>query len=278
MALGASIGPLSAGVAAADKLAIIPLDPQLLLKNSVVNFTATLDGNSNLTTVVKWSSSDSAVATMDSNGKATALRAGSTTITAVLGSLYALTLLTVIDPEPSFSPTRVAFGSQLVGTTNPQAIIATVTNAGTTPLVVNGIGVSGTDAADFTLTPAGALPATLAPGASLSASLSFAPLAPWRAGPRNASLDFNDNAGSQSVELTGTGISCAGPVFAAASQDICADTDGDGFNDAWEDNGYIDLNNNGFEDDQDFIFPVRRSHVSPRSRRLAWGRAGFSRP
>jgi hypothetical protein len=42
---------------------------------------------------------------------------------------------------------------------------------------------------------------------------------------------------------------------------VCADTDGDGFNDVWEDQDYIDLNNNGREDDEDFHFPHRRSHI-----------------
>ena len=134
-------------------------------------------------------------------------------------------------------------------------------NQSAAPLLVSGIRLEGDDAGDFAVTAATAFPATLAPGADLALQIAFTPRAPWRPGTRDAHLIVTTGQGVYLLALTGMGVTCAGLVWAASTNGACADTDGDGFNDAWEDNGYIDLNNNGREDDEDFIFPVRRSHI-----------------
>src|SRR4051794_40784586 len=77
-----------------------------------------------------------------------------------------------------------------------------VTNTGDAPLVVNQIVLDGGQAGNFSLTLP-TLPATVAPGASLSVQARFAPSA---AGQRTASLLSIDNAaGEHRTALRGTG-------------------------------------------------------------------------
>src|SRR5262249_5257519 len=87
------------------------------------------------------------------------------------------------------------------------------------------------------------LPVTVAPGANIAINLTFAPALPWRAGTRNARLEISQKKNSQYVMLTGIGATCGGPLPACSSG--CADTDGDGLNDAWEMAGGIDFDNDG---------------------------------
>jgi hypothetical protein len=163
-------------------------------------------------------------------------------------------------PAISFTPPKSDLGAQLVGTRS-QAALETIHNQTTASLLVSGIGVEGDDAADFSVSATNAFPATLAPGANLEVQIAFTPRAPWRRGTRDARLKVTTGQGIYLLALTGMGVTCGGPVWAASSNGACADTDGDGFNDEWEERGYIDLNNNGREDDEDFRFPVRRLHV-----------------
>ncbi len=160
----------------------------------------------------------------------------------------------------AFSPATLSFGYQLVGNGGAPLPVQLKNTSGL-PLSILEIRPVGDDDGDYVLTGGPTLPITILPGASLAVNLSFAPRAPWRPGTRDARLKVTTGEGIYYLELTGIGASCAGPIFAAVSGGACADTDGDGFNNDWEDNGYIDLNNNGREDDEDFIFPVRRLHV-----------------
>jgi hypothetical protein len=98
-----------------------------------------------------------------------------------------------------------------VNTTGPAQIV-TLTNVGTTTLMVTGIAITGTDAADFAQTHSCA--SSLAPGASCSISVTFKPTA---TGLRNAALSVSDNASRspQTVSLCGgcipQGHLCYGP-------------------------------------------------------------------
>jgi hypothetical protein len=148
----------------------------------------------------------------------------------------------------------------LLGTSS-QASPELIQNQGLAPVVINAIRLQGRDAGDFVATGIPALPLTLSPGASVALQITFTPKPPWLPGSRHARLVVGTARGVFPLVLTGMGATCAGLVWAASSGRACADTDGDGFNDAWEDNGYIDLNNNGIEDAGDFIFPLRRSHM-----------------
>jgi hypothetical protein len=162
-------------------------------------------------------------------------------------------------PSITFVPPKPDLGIQLLGTSS-QPALQSVHNQSAAPVIVNTIQMEGADAADFVITGA-VLPVLLSPGAGLTLQVTFTPQAPWRPGSRHAHLKVSTNQGVYSLPLAGMGVTCAGPVWAASSNGVCEDTDGDGFNDDWEENGYIDLNNNGREDDEDFVFPVRPSHI-----------------
>lgn len=160
----------------------------------------------------------------------------------------------------TLSPTMMDFGYRLVGTTSPQRSV-TLTDSGPTPIVITDISVSGPDRADFIPAYDLTLPLSIAPADSVTVKVAFTPSAPWRKGMRDAKLRIKSDVGNQFVALTGIGATCGGPVSSCDSGGLCADTDGDGFNDVWEDNGYIDLNNNGKADNDDFSFPRRSSHI-----------------
>jgi len=153
----------------------------------------------------------------------------------------------------TLSPASINFGYQFVGSTSSQ-IAETVTNAGTAPLIITDISVSGRDRGDFSPTYSFTLPVTVVPGNSIVINLTFTPALPWRAGTRNARLEISEKKNSQYVSLTGIGATCGGPLPACSSG--CADSDGDGLNDAWEIAGGIDLNNDGVVDDtNDVLLP-----------------------
>jgi hypothetical protein len=112
-------------------------------------------------------------------------------------------------PIVSLSPSSLAFGGQLIGTSSA-AMTVTVSNTGDAPLVFNaatpaataGVSISGNFAvAGGTTCVSGA---TVAAGASCSINLNFSPTAP--AGSKSGTLTLRDNAGggSQTVSLTGT--------------------------------------------------------------------------
>jgi hypothetical protein len=155
--------------------------------------------------------------------------------------------------DVTLSPPSVDLGYQLVGTTGPQ-VTEKVTNSGTAPLVITNISVSGGKQRDFLPSYSFTLPATVAPGNSVVISLAFDPSLPWTPGTRRARLVISEKNHSQEVPLTGIGATCGGPVPACTSG--CADTDGDGLNDAWEIAGGIDLDNDGKIDAQhDLLLP-----------------------
>ncbi len=150
-------------------------------------------------------------------------------------------------PTPAFAP-------QLVSTASAPLTV-TITNVGAVPLTISEIGNSGGDASDFMLDQTGTQ-LTLASTASTTLKVTFHPLAPWQPGTRQAQLNVlgNVSGGVLYAAESGMGVTCAGPVPACSSG--CADTDGDGLNDAWEIAGGIDINNDGVIDAQhDALLP-----------------------
>jgi hypothetical protein len=160
----------------------------------------------------------------------------------------------------SISPT-LSFPPQLVASSSAPLTV-TITNVGTATLAISEIGSSGANASDFVVDLSGTQ-FTLAPTSSTTLNVTFAPAAPWQPGTRQGLLNVLGNVSGGAVYSaeSGMGVTCAGPVPAAQSGGLCADTDLDGLNDAWEDNGYIDLNNDGAPDAGDFFFPHQTPYV-----------------
>src|ERR1700674_1417178 len=108
----------------------------------------------------------------------------------------------LLQTTASLSTTSLAFGNQNVGTTS-QPQIVTLTNIGTSVLVIKHIGINGINSKDFAQTNncGTSLPAS----ATCNISVTFTPRA---AGARAASLNVSyKGVGSpQSVALSGTGI------------------------------------------------------------------------
>jgi predicted DsbA family dithiol-disulfide isomerase len=265
-----------------DILSVFPANPSLQVscsaQFSVLLTTSPVQQCDFTSRIQQWTSSNPTVASIDATGNVSGLSLGSTTITATevlaSGPVQASTTLTVVASPPptptptptpsptptpvpapavSLSPTAIDFGYQLVGNTSPQ-FAETVTNSGTAPLVITDISVAGRDRRDFTPTYSFTLPVTVAPGGSIAINLYFTATAPWRAGTRNARLEVDTNVGSKYVNLAGIGATCGGPLPGCSSG--CADSDGDGLNDAWEIAGGIDVNNDGVVDaTHDLLLP-----------------------
>jgi len=109
---------------------------------------------------------------------------------------------TVIDPQASFNPSSLSFGNQTVGTSVTKAV--TLKNTGATTLSNIGMSVTGTNAAEFTLTPASNCGSSLTAGSSCTISVTFKPVAKVSYA---ATLQVTDNtqSGKQTVPLSGAG-------------------------------------------------------------------------
>jgi hypothetical protein len=145
----------------------------------------------------------------------------------------------------SVSPTLL-FPPQLVASSSAPLTI-TITNVGAATLTISAIGNSGANASDFVLDLTGTQ-FTLSPTSSTTLNVSFAPAAPWQPGVRQAVLNVlgNVSGGVAYAAESGQGVTCGGAVPACSSG--CADSDGDGLNDAWEIAGGIDIDNDGVID------------------------------
>ena len=132
----------------------------------------------------------------------------------ISGAVQAISLTgagTSPSPVVNISPAALTFAAQAVGTTSaPQTV--TIKNQGSATLNVSSISITGSDASNFGILPAGsgACPAsgTLANAASCTVTITFAPVS---GGTKNASLTVADNvAGSpQTVSLAGTAVAPA---------------------------------------------------------------------
>jgi len=108
-------------------------------------------------------------------------------------------------PQPliRMSP-ALAFGDQIIATTSAAQVV-TITNGGTVPMAVSAVALSGANATDFATV--GNCVTTIAPNASCSLNISFAPAG---LGVRTAVLSVTSNAqnaaGNSSVNLSGNGV------------------------------------------------------------------------
>lgn len=106
-------------------------------------------------------------------------------------------------PGVSLSPTSLAFGSQLLGTTSATQTI-TLLNSGTAALTITSIAVTG----DFTQN--NSCPATLAPAASCAINITFTPAV---VGARSGTLNVISNAPTSpdTAALSGNGVATPPP-------------------------------------------------------------------
>ncbi len=112
---------------------------------------------------------------------------------------------TALAPAVSLSPTSLSFGDQQVNTTSAASTV-TLTNSGNAALIINSIGLSGTNSGDFAQSSScPSSSSTLAAGDSCTISVTFTPTATYS---RSASVTITDNASGspQSVALSGTGV------------------------------------------------------------------------
>ncbi len=101
----------------------------------------------------------------------------------------------------SLSPTSLSFGTVSSGKSSA-AKIATLTNTGTTPLIISNIGFTGTNPGNFSLTnncPGSS--SSLAPGAKCTISVTFN--SGGRAVSANLTVADNTQAGTHTVSLSG---------------------------------------------------------------------------
>ncbi|MBC3841165.1 choice-of-anchor D domain-containing protein [Streptacidiphilus sp. 4-A2] len=124
-------------------------------------------------------------------------------------------------PILSASPASLSFGNQAVGSTSAAQTV-TITDTGTAAAAISSLGT----AAPFAET--GNCPASLAPGASCDASVSFTPGA---AGTASGALTVASNASDPSltVALSGTGTSTSSPVNLALGRPVTASSSTPGY-------------------------------------------------
>jgi hypothetical protein len=103
----------------------------------------------------------------------------------------------------SLTPKSLSFAAQRVGTTSAPKTITLTNASGGTAISITSIGITGTNASDFTQTGT-TCGTSLAPKQSCTVTVTFTPSA---TGTRSAAESFTDNAGGspQTVPLTGTG-------------------------------------------------------------------------
>jgi hypothetical protein len=115
-------------------------------------------------------------------------------------------------PQAVVTPNQVAFGAQnAIPASTSAARPVTLNNAGPSPVVVSDVYLGGANPGDFILAP-DTLPATVAPGGTLTVQVSFAPKA---VGARAATLNFSTNAANtpfQTIAVTGTGTDASAPA------------------------------------------------------------------
>ena len=118
----------------------------------------------------------------------------------------------VVPGAVTVSPTSLAFGSINVGST-AAAQTATLKNGGTSSITITSVSISGTNAADFSISSK-TCGTSLAAAASCTMSITFKPAA---TGARTATLSIVDSAKNspQTVSLSGTGVAPTGSVTVA---------------------------------------------------------------
>ena len=119
-------------------------------------------------------------------------------------------------PAVSLSPTSLAFGERLVGSTSTAQTV-TLTNSGSASLIINSISLTGANPGDFAQT--NTCGTSVAAGARCTINVTFTPAA---AGSRSATLTMNDNAADspQSVPLSGTGTTAVAPAVSLSPTSV----------------------------------------------------------
>ncbi len=103
-------------------------------------------------------------------------------------------------PAVQLAPTSLTFGTQNEGTSSA-AVSVTLTNSGTAALQISSIAVTGTSASSFSET--NTCHSSVAASEICTINVTFTPNA---AGALSASVTVTDNAGTQNVPLSGTGV------------------------------------------------------------------------
>lgn len=173
----------------------------------VILFAAFSDGSVLAVTqssYVTYSSSNTAVATVDNNGVVTGVSAGTATITATYTlsgqSVQTALSVTVNKQTMDVSPTTLDFGSQNVGTASSSQQL-TVTNASGGPMKILSINAGG----DFSETDNCGSSSPLQPGGSCGINITFTP---GGAGARAGKVTIANSFSilPSAVGLTGNGI------------------------------------------------------------------------
>ena len=105
-------------------------------------------------------------------------------------------------PGAALAAPGLAFGAAQTGTTTAGQA-TTITNSGNAPLTISAIALAGADADQFTLGYCGPTPISLPAGGSCFVGAVFAPTT---AGAKSAAIVISDDAGQQSVALSGIGV------------------------------------------------------------------------
>jgi beta propeller repeat protein len=114
----------------------------------------------------------------------------------------------LLQPDIDVAPGSYDFGDVNVGSS--ATTVVTVSNVGQQPLVVSSIGLA-PGAGAFSIAAAPALPATIAPGATVDVQVAFAPTA---SGPQSATLVIGSDdldEGTVEVALSGRGVTSQPP-------------------------------------------------------------------
>ncbi len=121
-------------------------------------------------------------------------------------------LMQALAPTVSLDPASLDFGAVTVG--QPSAVhTVTIGNTGTANLVLGGLTLGGSNAAEFALSNDTCSNQTLAPGGSCTIGVSLTAAAP---GPRAAQLDVPSNAATSPDHVALTAAAAAAPAAPAA--------------------------------------------------------------
>jgi autotransporter passenger strand-loop-strand repeat protein len=198
------------GTATLQSITVTPANPSLTVGNGLA-FTATGTYSDNstqvLTTGVTWSSSNTAIATLDATGHATAIAVGVTTVKASVGSVFGTTTLTVtaapaaptvtkLDPVsgPATGGTKVTItGTNFTGVTGVAfgGHAASFTFVSATKITATAPAGTAGQAVDVTVTTAAGTSATSAADRFTFTAVTNAPPKNLHATPGNGSVTFS---------------------------------------------------------------------------------------
>jgi uncharacterized protein YjdB len=165
---------LTVNPATLSSISVTPVNPGIPAGNTVQAAASGTysDGTSrDITPQVTWNSSDTSVATVNSSGLATAVAAGSATITATSGSISGNTTLTVTAAILSSLAVAPATASIVVGTTQPFTAAGTYSD-GSTQNITTQVTWTSSGTGTATITSSGLATALAAGFATITASAS----------------------------------------------------------------------------------------------------------